>query len=149
MTTIETQEGEFLVSTDKSKLDTAVIYDYLAHESYWSQNIPRSVVEKSLQGSLCFGLYHHQQQVGFARLITDYATFAYLADVFVLEAYRGRGLSKFLMRCIIAHPDVAGLRRIMLVTSDAHGLYEQFGFTGIPNPEKMMQLHKPDIYTKK
>lgn len=148
MTTTSVQEGEYLISTDKSKLDISVIHGFLANESYWAQNIPVSVVERSLAGSLCFGVYHQDKQVGFARLITDCTTFAYLADVFIAQEYRGKGLSKFLMRTIIAHPDLQGLRRWMLVTSDAHELYRQFGFTEVPNPEKMMQLHNPNPYTQ-
>lgn len=142
------KDGDYTVSTDKSRLDINVIHDFLAKESYWAQNIPVSVVEKALAGSLCFGLYHRDRQIGFARLITDLASFAYLADVFVIQDYRGKGLSKMLMRAILDHPDLQTLRRWLLVTQDAHELYRQFGFTGVPNPEKFMQLHNPNIYTK-
>lgn len=143
-----TTEGEYTVSTDKSRLDIGVIHGFLANESYWAKDIPVSVVEKTLAGSLCFGIYHQDRQIGFARLITDYAAFAYLADVFIIQEYRGKGLSKLLMRTILAHPELQTLRRWLLVTADAHALYSQFGFTPIPNPEKFMQLHNPDVYTK-
>ncbi|MGN8039611.1 GNAT family N-acetyltransferase [Chitinophaga sp. 22321] len=149
METTDVMEGEYLVTADKSRLDLHAIHDYLARESYWAQNIPLSIVEKSIAGSLCFGVFHNKQQIGFARLITDSATFAYLADVYILESHRGKGLSKLLMRTVLAHPGVQGLRRMLLVTADAHGLYRQFGFTDVPNPEKFMQLHNPDPYTKK
>ncbi|WP_212002925.1 GNAT family N-acetyltransferase [Chitinophaga sp. HK235] len=143
-----TTEGEYTVSTDKSRLDIGVIHGFLANESYWAKDIPVSVVQKTLAGSLCFGIYHQDRQIGFARLITDYAAFAYLADVFIIQEYRGKGLSKLLMRTILAHPELQTLRRWLLVTADAHALYSQFGFTPIPNPEKFMQLHNPDVYTK-
>ncbi|HVI49108.1 MAG TPA: GNAT family N-acetyltransferase [Chitinophaga sp.] len=146
MKPFESKEGDYVVSTDKTRLDIAVIHNFLANESYWAQKIPRSIVEKTIAGSLCFGLYHDDKMIGFARLITDYASFAYLADVFVVNEYRGKGLSKFLMRTITAYPELQSLRRWLLVTSDAHELYRQFGFTDIPNPEKFMQRHNPEIY---
>lgn len=149
METNDVKEGEYLISSNKSRLDLDAIYNYLSKESYWAQNIPLEVVRKSVEGALCFGVFHEDKQIGFARVITDSAVFGYLADVYILEPHRGKGLSKFLMRTILAHPDLQGLRRILLVTSDAHGLYRQFGFTDVPNPEKFMQLHNPDPYTKK
>lgn len=142
------KDGDYTVSTDKSRLDINVIHDFLANESYWAQNIPVSVVEKTLAGSLCFGLYHRDRQIGFARLITDMASFAYLADVFVIPDYRGKGLSKLLMRAMLEHPELQTLRRWMLATTDAHELYRQFGFTELPDPGKFMQLHNPNVYTK-
>lgn len=142
------KDGDYTVSTDKSRLDISVIHDFLAKESYWAKDIPVSVVEKTLAGSLCFGLYYRDRQIGFARLITDLASFAYLADVFVIPAYRGKGLSKLLMRAILEHPELQTLRRWLLVTQDAHELYRQFGFTEVPNPEKFMQRHNPNAYTK-
>lgn len=148
METIAVKEGAYHISTDKALLDLNAIYDYLSKESYWSQNIPFDIVEKSIAGSLCFGVYEDDKQIGFARVVTDGAIFAYLGDVYILEAYRGKGLSKFLMRTILAHPDLQGLRRFLLVTSDAHGLYRQFGFTDISNPDKFMHRHNPDVYTK-
>lgn len=137
------------ISTDKSLLNIALIHDFLTH-SYWAKGIPRETVESSIDGSLCFGVYLKQQdelqQVGFARMITDKTTFAYLADVFILPEYRGQGLSKALMQYILAYPQLQGLRRIILATADAHGLYRQFGFTALDKPERIMQLHRPNVY---
>ncbi|NLR57298.1 GNAT family N-acetyltransferase [Chitinophaga polysaccharea] len=149
METIEIHEGEYTLSTDRSRLDINAIHDYLSRESYWSQNIPFDIVEQSVENSIPFGVYHGQQQIGFARVITDHALFGYLADVYILTPHRGKGLSKLLMRTIMDHPVIKGLRRLLLITSDAHGLYRQFGFTEIPNPEKYMQVHIADLYTKK
>jgi GNAT superfamily N-acetyltransferase len=115
-------KDNFSISTDKSKLDISIIHDFLSH-SYWSENIPKEIIQKSIEGSLCFGVYAGDKQVGFARMVTDKATFAYLADVFIIEAYRGKGLSKWLIEIILSHPDLQGLRRILLATRDAHGLY--------------------------
>ena len=144
-------KDEYLISTDTSLLQTDVVYNYLNKESYWANGIPREVVEKSLQHSLCFGLYFNDEQIGFARLVTDKATFAYLADVFVLPAHRGKGLSKWLMQTIHAHPELQNLRRWWLGTKDAHGLYEQFGWTHINDEmaKRFMQKHNPDVYKKK
>lgn len=139
------ERGEYAISTDPHRLDVAAIHAYLT-TSYWSPGIPRSVVERALANSLCFGLYRGAQQVGFARVITDRATFAYLADVFILEPHRRQGLSKWLMECINSHADLQGLRRFMLATRDAHGLYQQFGFTQLANPARMMEVVRPDIY---
>ena len=122
-----------------------MIYQFLS-TSYWSKGIPESVVRASIDGSMCFGIYHQDKQVGFARMITDKATFGYLADVFVIEQYRGQGLSKRLMKFIIEHPDVQRLRRIVLATADAHELYRQYGFTELNDPGRFMHLYTPDIY---
>ena len=122
-------KDDYFISTDSSLLNIDVIYNYLTNESYWAKNIPKEVVIKSIINSLCFGLYHQDKQVGFARLITDKATFAYLADVFILEEHRKKGLSKWLIETIQAYPDLQGLRRWMLGTRDAHGLYEKLGWT--------------------
>jgi GNAT superfamily N-acetyltransferase len=138
------QEG-FMVSTDKSKLDLSVIYDFLT-KSYWASNIPFEVVKKSIENSLCFGVYNNGKQVGFARVISDYATFAYLADVFVLPENRGNGLSKFLMQTIKTHPELQNLRRWMLATKDAHKLYEKFGFVRLVDPNPIMVISNPNIY---
>src|SRR5258708_623020 len=126
------KKGQFTLSTDKSRLDTAMIHDFLYH-SYWVPNIPLPILQKSIEHSLCFGVYdehaeHGPRQVGFARVVSDLARFALLSDVFIIEAYRGQGLGKWLVECIMDHPDLQGLRRFMLATSDAHGLYRQFGF---------------------
>ncbi|HRI20592.1 MAG TPA: GNAT family N-acetyltransferase, partial [Panacibacter sp.] len=133
-----------------TKLDIDVIHRYLSEESYWATGIPRDVVEKSIANSLCFGLYCNGKQAGFARLITDRATFAYLGDVFVLAAHRGNGLSKWLMQTIHAHPELQNLRRWWLGTKDAHGLYEQFGWTRITDDmaKRFMQKHNPGVYKK-
>lgn len=144
----EVIKDEYRISTDPSLLQVDMIHRYLSEESYWAQKIPRDVVEKSLENSLCFGLYHNDKQIGFARLITDKATFAYLADVFIAEAYRGKGLSKWMMTAIHAHPDVQGLRRWILGTRDAHGLYEQFGWTVFDEDtrKRFMQKYRKDVY---
>lgn len=144
----EMREKGYIISTDNGKLDIARIHQYLSEESYWAKNIPFEVVEKSLANSLCFGVYFQQSLVGFARCVTDKATFAYLADVFIIAEHRGKGLSKWLMETIHAHPDMQGLRRWMLGTRDAHGLYAQFGWTPLPQDQvpRFMQLHRPDVY---
>ena len=142
-------KGEYSISTDPSRLDVNVIHNYLANDSYWAQNIPLDVVKKMIEGSLCFGVFKGDEQIGFARMITDKAVFAYLADVFILPEFRGQGLSKWLMETMLKHPDLQGLRRILLVTADAHKLYSQYGFETITSPEKYMSIHNPDIYTKK
>ena len=141
-------KDDYLISTDPSLLEVDVIYNYLSGESYWAKNIPRDVVEKSIANSLCFGLYHHNRQIGFARLITDKATFAYLADVFIISEYRGKGLSKWLIQVIHAHPELQGLRRWVLGTQDAHGLYEQFGWTIFDEDirKRFMQKHNKNAY---
>jgi GNAT superfamily N-acetyltransferase len=141
----EAQHENYLISTDPAKLDLGIIHGYLS-TSYWAENIPFAIVEKSVANSLCFGLYYEQQQIGFARLITDRATFAYLADVFILEAHRGKGLSKWLIKTIHAHPELQTLRSWLLQTKDAHGLYKQFGWGEHPNPERIMRKANPDIY---
>ena len=140
--------GEFVVTTDLGSLDEELIHRVLS-QSYWAKGIPRAVVTRSIRSSLCFAVLKGHEQVGFARVITDYATYAYLADVFILEEYRGRGLGKFLMQCIIQHPELQGLRRWTLATRDAHDLYAQFGFKPLANPDRFMELHNPDVYQRK
>jgi GNAT superfamily N-acetyltransferase len=144
----EVIKEEYRFSTDPSLLQVDMIHHYLSEESYWAQNIPKEIVEKSIANSLCFGLYRGDKQIGFTRLITDKATFAYLGDVFVIEAYRGKGLSKWMMTAIHAHPEVQGLRRWILGTRDAHGLYEQFGWTVMDEDtrKRFMQKYKKDAY---
>jgi GNAT superfamily N-acetyltransferase len=144
----ESTLNEFLYSTDKAKLDVPYIHEFLK-KTYWAKEVPESVVKNSIENSLCVGIYHDDQQVGFARLITDYATFAYLADVFVDEKYRGRGVSKRLMQFILSFKFMNGLRRIMLATRDAHGLYKQFGFQLLQRPDRYMEIHHPDVYLNK
>jgi len=135
---IEKQIGEFLYSTDKSKLNLDYIHHFLSQESYWAKNIPIDIVNTSIEGSLCFGVYENNKQVGFARVITDYATFGYLADVFIDKDYRGRGLSKELMVFIMEQDVVKKLRRFMLATLDAHSLYAQFGFESQEGNKRLM-----------
>lgn len=130
-------ENKFIISTDKSKIDLEFVHGFLSN-SYWSPGVPMETVKKAMHGSLCFGVYENDKQVGYARMVTDTATFAYLADVFIDENYRGKGLGKWLVKTILAHPDLQGLRRIMLATRDAHALYEQLGFIAINNPERYM-----------
>jgi GNAT superfamily N-acetyltransferase len=143
----ERRRGAFTVSTDPSRLDLDVVHGYLAR-SYWAEGVPRDVVARSIAGALCFGLYDGPAQVGFARAITDRATYAYLADVFVLERFRGQGLGVWMMECVMAHPDLQGLRRWSLVTRDAHELYRRFGFTPLPVPERYMERMDPDVYRR-
>ena len=146
-------KGQFTVSTDKSRLDVAMIHNFLTH-AYWAKNIPLNTVQKSIANSLCFGIYDEQvenapRQIGFARIVSDLATFAYMADVFVIEAYRGQGLGKFLVDCMMAHPDLQGLRRFVLATRDAHGLYAQFGFEmfqSLEDAQRFMFINRPNIY---
>ncbi len=133
------------ITTDPSRFDIAAIHDFLAH-SYWSPGLPREVLERAIAHSLCFGLLCEGRQVGFARMITDRATFAYLADVYVLEAHRGKGLARRLVKTILAHPDLQGLRRMMLATRDAHGLYAKFDFQPLAAPQRFMELHRPQVY---
>jgi GNAT superfamily N-acetyltransferase len=142
----EQHRDPFVISTDPARLDLAVIHGFLT-SSYWARGIPLATVQAAIDHSLPFGIYDRARQVGFARVITDTATFAYLADVFVLESHRGRGLSKWLMQCIMAHPDLQGLRRWMLATRDAHGLYRQAGFQALKAPDRWMEIHDPDVYT--
>lgn len=136
----------YTITTDRSQLDLPLIHRFLSEDSYWSQGIPIETVRKSIENSLCFGVFQDKNQVGFAKVITDYASFAYLADVFILPAHRGRGLSKMLLKTIHEHPDLQGLRRWMLVTADAHGLYRQFNWKALAAPERFMEQHNPNIY---
>jgi GNAT superfamily N-acetyltransferase len=145
---MEYHRDNFTLSTDPARLDVDAIHAFLT-TAYWSPGIPREIVARAIQHSLCFGVYDGARQIGFARAITDRATYAYLADVFIIEEYRGRGLSKWLMAGILAHPDLQGLRRWSLATRDAHGLYRQFGFTELGAPERWMEIARPDIYKMK
>jgi GNAT superfamily N-acetyltransferase len=138
------RRGDFLISTEPSLLDLPLIHDYLANRSYWAEGRPLEVVRRSIDNSLCFGLYERGRQVGLARVVTDRATFAWLCDVFVLEAYRDRGLAKWLVECLMGHPPLQGLRRVLLGTRDAHGLYERFGFTPLAEPSRFMEVFRPD-----
>lgn len=138
----------FTISTDKTKLSLSVIHAFLSKESYWAKDIPVGLVEKSIENSLCFGVYDGDEQIGFARIISDYTTFAYVGDVFILPKYRGHGLSKRLMEEIKGHPDLQNLRRWMLATADAHTLYERFGFAALAKPDYIMEIVNIDMYSK-
>lgn len=133
------RQGQFLLSTDKSKLDVTTIHNFLK-ASYWAKDVPISVVEKSISNSLCFGVYEFDKQIGFARVISDYATFAYFSDVFILESYRGQGLGTWLIKSILEYSELQNLRTWLLSTADAHELYRQFGFKSLPLPERLMIL---------
>lgn len=140
-------QPEFVISTDKKLLDRQLIHGFLTN-CYWAKGVPRATVERSIENSLCFGLYRGQEQVGFARVISDFATYAYLGDVFIIESCRGRGLGKLLMTSIMEHPDLQGLRRWSLVTRDAHGLYAQFGFQPVKSPERHMEIFDRTVYRR-
>lgn len=146
---MEIKENDFIFSDDKQKIDPIAVHHYLSTQSYWAKGIPLEVVQRSIENSLCFGIYKDTRQVGFARWITDKATFGYLADVYVEEQYRGQGLSKKLVSLMMFHKDLQGLRRYVLATVDAHGLYARFGFKAIENPERMMAIVINDPYQQK
>ena len=138
--------GNFSISTDKAKLDVGMIHHFLSTEAYWSKGIPLSTVEAAIANSLNFGVYDGDRQAGYARIVSDFATVAYLGDVFILPEFRGIGLSKMLMQAAMNHPRLQGLRRWILLTGDAHGLYKQFGWMGIANPDKWMEVHYKNVY---
>jgi protein-tyrosine-phosphatase/GNAT superfamily N-acetyltransferase len=144
---IERGRGNAVVSTDPARLDMDVIYGFLS-SAYWCEGIPRETLERAIRNSICFGVYVDSAQVGFARVITDRATFGYLGDVFILESHRGRGLSKLLMETVMSHPDLQGLRRFSLATRDAHGLYAQFGFKPPRMPQRLMEILDPGVYPR-
>ena len=144
---VERTFADYLISSDPALLDVGVIHGFL-RESYWAEGIPRELVERAILNSLCFGVYSRYQQIAFARVVSDYATFAYIADVFVLAPWRGRGISKALMAEIVHHPDLQQLRRWLLGTKDAHGLYQRYGFTAPRLPERQMERADPGIYLR-
>ena len=145
---VEHRRGEFLISTDPARLDLDAIHNFLTN-CYWARGVPLEVVARSIENALCFGIYDSGGvQVGFARVISDFATIAYVGDVFVLESHRGRGLGKWLMECIMQHPALQNLRRWILTTRDAHGLYAQVGFTAVKSPERYMERHDPNVYER-
>jgi GNAT superfamily N-acetyltransferase len=144
---VEWQRDGFVVSTHRARLDLHSAHEFLAQSSYWAKQIPFETFARSVENSLCFGVYDSAGvQVGFARVISDFATFAYVADVFVLDSYQGRGLGKLLMGCIKGHPQLQSLRRWVLTTRDAHSLYAQFGFTSPKFPERFMEILRPNMY---
>ena len=144
---MEISDNGFIFSDDSNLIDPIAVHRYLSEESYWAKNIPFDIVKKSIQNSLCFGIYKGTKQIGFARWITDKATFAYLCDVYVEQEFRGQGLSKKLMSLMMFHPDLQGLRTYTLGTLDAHGLYAQFGFKPLAMPERRMEIIVKDIYS--
>jgi GNAT superfamily N-acetyltransferase len=144
---MEWLRDNFTVTCDRARLDVAVITEFLA-SSYWAAGISAATVRKSIEHSMCFGLLDGERQIGFARVITDCAAFAYLADVFVLPEYRRRGLARWMIECALGHPDLQGLRRWMLATRDAHELYAKLGFTPLKRPAMFMERHDPDVYRR-
>lgn len=140
------QNGEFTISTQRERLQLDAIHKFLSEESYWANNRTKEQTERAIKNSLPFGVYKGENQIGFARVVTDYATFAYLGDVYILEEFRGHGLSKWLMETISNHPDLQGFRRWILATKDAHKLYEKFGFHELTHPERWMEKPAPDAY---
>jgi len=143
----ETKRDNFCISTDPARLDVDAMHGFLSR-AYWSEGIPRETIARAIQNSLCFGLYDGSRQIGLARVITDKATFAYLCDVYVLEDYQGNGLGTWLMTVVFSHPELQNLRRFSLVTRDAHGLYEKFGFQRVAEPGRHMEIARPGIYRR-
>ena len=144
----EERKGSFLISTDKTKLNISAVHHYLTN-CYWAKGIPLETVVKSIENSDCFGVYDVDALVGFARVISDRATIGYLGDVFILESHRGKGLSKWLMECIMKYPEFAGFRRWILLTRDAHELYKKFGYKPIEKPDRYMEIVNPEVYNQK
>ena len=142
------RRGEYEVTTDDRRINVDCVYGFLSGQSYWAKGVPREVVERSIRHSLCFAILRGDETVGFARVVTDRATMAYLADVFVLPSHRGNGLAKWLMECIVSHPDLQRLRRWLLATADAHRLYSHNGFEPLKSPERWMERHDPDVYRR-
>lgn len=143
---MEVNRDEYCISTDKSRLQIEIVQGFLANESYWATTRTPEQTQRAIENSICFGLYYGENQIGFARVVSDKATFAYVGDVFVLEEFRGKGLSKWLMETIVAHPDLQRLRRWLLATRDAHGLYSQYGFGALKFPDRWMERTAPDAY---
>lgn len=138
--------GKFTICTDKAKLQLSMIHEFLSQESYWAKGRTLEQTQRAIDNSWCFGVYIEDKQIGFARVVSDCATFAYVGDVFIIEEFRGQGLSKWLMETIISHPELQGLRRWVLATRDAHALYEKFGFHELTFPERWMERPAPDAY---
>ena len=147
MNNITIYKNSYCISTDKTKLNINAIHQFLSTKAYWCLNIPKPTVQAAINNSLCFGVYHNQTQVGFARIISDFATIAYLGDVYILEEHRGKGLSVWLLQTIMNVPALQGLRRWILLTGDAHGLYRQFGWTDLADASKWMELHNGNVYS--
>lgn len=147
MTMQSHSRGSSTITTDHSKLDIPFLHSYLT-DSYWAKGIPLETMKRAIENSLCFGVFEGARQIGFARVITDYATFAYLADVFIIDEFRRRGLAKWLMECVVSHPSLQGLRRWTLATRDAHWLYAKYGFTPLQMPDRWMERHDPQVYLR-
>ena len=145
---IEERRGNYFISTDQARLDLKLIHDFLSNSSYWAKGRSLETVRRSIENSLAFGLYEHERQVGFARVVTDYATFAWVADVFVLDEFRGQGLGTWLVEVMLAHPQLQGFRRWSLATKDAHEIYRKFGFSELKRPERWMERHDPKTEEK-
>lgn len=143
---IEYKKEDYLLTTDKSKIDLPAVHYYLSKESYWAQNIPLDILKTSIDNSITFSILKENDQAGFARVVTDFSVFAYIADVYIAVQYRGKGLSKWLMKSIIETPELQIIRRWMLMTHDAHGLYKKYGFKNLEHPERAMEITKPAIY---
>jgi len=141
----EWQRGEYTISTDNNRLNIRIIHNFISNQSYWAEGRPIETMQRALDNSLNFGLYKNSQQIGFARVVTDYATFAWIADVFVLPEHRGQGLSKWLLEVILSHPELQGFRRWVLATKDAHSLYARFGFMALHRPERWMERPDPNM----
>lgn len=148
MAHLERNKGTYSISANPKRLDLDAIHGFLSR-SFWAKGIPKKLVAKSIRNSLCFGVFHQREQVGFARVVTDRATYAYLCDVYILESHRGKGLSKRLVEAVMAHPDLQGLRRFQLVTRDAHGLYKRFGFRAPQHPDRHMEIFRHGMYLRK
>lgn len=143
---MEVEREEFIISTDKGRLDVDAIQRFLSEESYWARERTLDQTTAAIENSICFGVYRDGRQIGFARVVSDRATFAYLGDVYVLDEFRGRGLSKWLMEVIVSHPELQGLRRWILATRDAHTLYEKYGFHALVHPDRWMERPAPNAY---
>ncbi|TQV78404.1 GNAT family N-acetyltransferase [Denitrobaculum tricleocarpae] len=141
------QKENYRLTTDTARFDMEVLFRFISEESYWARGMARETFERAVRHSVCFGLFDGDRQIGFGRVVSDFASVAYLKDVFILEDCRGRGLSKWMMECILSHPDLQVIRRWLLVTADAQELYKKFGFTPLKVPEKFMELHNPQVYT--
>ena len=148
MAHLERNKEPYSISANPKRLDLDAIHGFLSR-SFWAKGIPKKLVAKSIRNSLCFGVFHQREQVGFARVVTDRATYAYLCDVYILESHRGKGLSKRLVEAVMAHPDLQGLRRFQLVTRDAHGLYKRFGFRAPQHPDRHMEIFRHGMYQRK
>jgi GNAT superfamily N-acetyltransferase len=141
------RRGRYTISTDKTRLDLSAIHAFLSNHAYWCLGIPRPVLEKAIANSLCFGVFEGDAQIGFTRAVTDNATFAWLCDVYVLPEHRGHGVARWMIECVLSHPDLRGMRRIVLATRDAHALYRKAGFEALPTPDRWMAIADPDVYT--